>query len=237
MPTRRAILLLTALLPSFTSGYTTYIGDESTYRTTALAADSAGATYIVSSRLATGDVVLTKLDPSGAQLFKQVITDQPGGQANGVAVDPSGNIYVAGTTSSSSFPLRNPLQSASGPQGTGFLMKFAPDASLIYSTYFGGVKGNSALTAIAIDTRGGIYVTGETDAVSGTYVSIWAIACEIGTSTGSLCVSYAGPAPGLTPGVAQINFQIPPNPQAVATVFSLTLSGASSDPASIFVAP
>jgi uncharacterized protein (TIGR03437 family) len=86
-------------------------------------------------------------------------------QGNGIAVDPAGNIYVAGSTTSPDFPLLNPLQSLSGQapgSGSGFLTKLAPDGSIIFSTYLGGTMGSSDMTAVAVDAQGNAYVTGST---------------------------------------------------------------------------
>jgi hypothetical protein len=62
-------------------------------------------------------------------------------------VDPSGNIYIAGNTTSTDFPLHNPLQIVSYTAGvgvlagTGFLMKLSADGTVLYSTYLGGTTG------------------------------------------------------------------------------------------------
>jgi len=95
----------------------------------------------------------------------------------GIAVDPTGNIYVAGGTSSTDFPLKNPFQSTSNPSicgaapttfrcGSGFIAKFNPAGnSLIYSTYFGGTgTGGEAVRAISVDAQGNVYAVGVTTA-------------------------------------------------------------------------
>ena len=58
---------------------------------------------------------------------------------NAVALDPSGNIYVAGTTSSPNFPKMNPLQGSLRAAPDAFVLKLNPGGSaLIYATYLGG---------------------------------------------------------------------------------------------------
>lgn len=83
--------------------------------------------------------------------------------ANGVALDPQGNIYITGTTNSTNFPVTNGAiqPNLAGNQDI-FVTKLAPDGShLIYSTYLGGTNSDFA-HGIAVDASGDVYVTGET---------------------------------------------------------------------------
>ena len=101
--------------------------------------------------------------------------------AAGVAIDSSGNAYVTGATNSSPFPttpgviqpaiagsLTLPGQCGSGLCADAFVAKFDPSksgaASLVYSTYLGG-SGSEAGFAIAADSSGNAYVTGQTGSV------------------------------------------------------------------------
>ena len=86
-----------------------------------------------------------------------------GDDGQGIAVDSSGNIYVAGSTRSSNFPVSaSPFQSSrNGPQDA-FVTKLNPSGStVLYSTYLGGSAEDEA-HAIAIDSGGKIFLTGET---------------------------------------------------------------------------
>ena len=89
-----------------------------------------------------------------------------GGAANdasgsGIAVDSSGNAYVAGYTYSLNFPTLDAYQTSNrGPQNA-FITKLSPSGSLIYSTYLGG-NGNDSAAAIAVDAAGSVYITGGT---------------------------------------------------------------------------
>src|SRR3954464_2622979 len=90
-----------------------------------------------------------------------------------IAVDPDGNIIVAGTTSSASFPATpGAFKSNIGPACGGvayagpcpdmFIMKFTPDGShLIWATLFGG-SDSELFGAMATDRSGSIYLTGRT---------------------------------------------------------------------------
>ena len=83
--------------------------------------------------------------------------------ANGIAVDPSGNAYVTGTTLANDFPTVNPFQATNkSPNGTAFVTKFnATGTALVYSTYLGGSGGDKG-AAIAVDSAGNAYLTGST---------------------------------------------------------------------------
>ncbi len=150
------------LLP--TAGYTTFIGDANVYRVAQIAVDATGNTYAAGSRVITAtvaDAFVSKIDASGDLVFTATLSGKGNDQANAVAVDPQGNIYIAGTTSSSDFPLRNALQTQPGGS---FIAKFTPEGILLYSTYFGGAKGPSSLSGIAVNSNGNMYVTGQTGA-------------------------------------------------------------------------
>ncbi len=91
--------------------------------------------------------------------------------AVGIALDTSGDAYIAGETKSTTFPQMNPVSGttpADLSEGTVFVSELNPTGTaLLYSTYLGG-SGNGhigeAATAIAVDTASppNIYVTGFT---------------------------------------------------------------------------
>jgi hypothetical protein len=82
-------------------------------------------------------------------------TEQP----VGVAVDASGNAYVAGNTSSTDFPT-TPGAFQVSPASRGFITKLnATGSALLYSTYLGYA---TSISAIAVDAAGQAYVTGYT---------------------------------------------------------------------------
>ena len=174
MQNSAVITLLLCAVAAHAASYTTYIGDANQYQVAAIARDASGNTYATGSRVivaaspgsnspALTDVFLSKLDTSGNLTLLATFSGKGTDEANGIAVDASGNIYLAGSTTSTDFPLRNPLQSDIG-EGAGFLMKLAPDGSPIYSTFLGGTSGPSSMYSVAADAAGNAYVTGTTEA-------------------------------------------------------------------------
>jgi len=83
-------------------------------------------------------------------------------QAFGIAVDSAGNAYVTGITSSSNFPTKNPIQGTLAGSDNAFVSKINPSGSaFVYSTYLGGGLADEGM-AIAVDSSGNAYVTGDT---------------------------------------------------------------------------
>ena len=77
-------------------------------------------------------------------------------RANGVAVDASGSIYVAGTTEGT-LPGQNNAPGA----GDAFLRKYDANGTELWTRQFGTPKFDDAL-AVAVDASGSIYVAGRT---------------------------------------------------------------------------
>ena len=112
------------------------------------------------------DGFVTELNTNGSALvFSTYLGGSAFDFADGIAVDPQGNVFVTGFTASTDFPLQNPVPGQTNLAGgiyDAFVTKFAPGgAALVFSTYLGGL-GNDEGQGIAVDAKGFAYVTGYT---------------------------------------------------------------------------
>jgi hypothetical protein len=82
-------------------------------------------------------------------------------RGQGIVADDSYAFYVTGLTLSDDFPTEKPLQPARSGSFDAFVTKFAPWATLAYSTYLGGA-GDDKAGGVAVDSSGNAYVTGFT---------------------------------------------------------------------------
>jgi hypothetical protein len=86
------------------------------------------------------------------------------GVASGIAVDSSGQAYIAGGTSSTDFPTTPGAfqRIYGGGQADAFITKLNADgSSLVYSTYIGGGAQDDC-AGISIDDSGNAYIVGST---------------------------------------------------------------------------
>jgi uncharacterized protein (TIGR03437 family) len=167
-----AVLISTA----YAADFTTYVGPLAVNESAgvaAIATDPAGNTYVTGSNVfdtyLTGfHAFVTKLDPAGnivltVSLGETCVTGGPScTYPYAIAVDLAGNIWVGGQNLG--IPLVNPLQSVQVGGGEGFLVKLAPDGTVLYASDFGGTLGSSGVNGVATDQSGNVYVTGWTEA-------------------------------------------------------------------------
>jgi RHS repeat-associated protein len=162
------------------SVYSTYIGGSGSDAGAAIALDSAGDAYVASfagsgfpttsgayqTTYSAGDLAVTEMNSSGTALIYSTYIGV--GYPRGIAVDSSGDAYVVGSTSSSSFPTVGALYSCTSSEG--FVTKLnSTGTSLTYSTCI----PDTAITAIALDSTGDSFVAGDATtgfpATSGAY--------------------------------------------------------------------
>jgi len=162
--------------------FSTYLGSNSTGA--GIAVDAAGDAYVTGTtnslafptrsgfQGASGggrDVFVTKFNSTGTGLiYSTYLGGSNDDVGSAIAIDADGNAYVAGTTFSSNFPLKNAARGNYAGSSTGtyggdaFITKINPAGSgLIYSTYLGGSSDDTALS-ITADSSGSAYVTGIT---------------------------------------------------------------------------
>ena len=111
------------------------------------------------------DAFVARLSADGSALdWSTFLGGDQTDQARGLAVDQAGNAYVTGSTGSVNFPAVNEVQSGvPRPDDVdAFVTKVAANgASFAYSTRLGGSNDDHGL-AIAVDSTGAAYVTGDT---------------------------------------------------------------------------
>jgi hypothetical protein len=95
--------------------------------------------------------------------------------ARAVTVDAAGNTYVAGVTYSADFPSLNSLSSGVSPSDAGFasdafVTKLDPSGRVVYSTFLGdvgaGAGASQAVTGLAVNAAGDVFVTGRANTTS-----------------------------------------------------------------------
>jgi len=128
-----------------------------------------------SARYGYGDAFIAKFSGGNLSLlWSTYFGGDDGDGASGVAVDRSGNVFVVGSTiSTSGFPLANPGGGAyfdnsynDGPADV-FIAKFSgSNLSLVWSTYFGS-SGDEEAFSVAVDGSGNVFVVGNTSSYSG----------------------------------------------------------------------
>jgi hypothetical protein len=114
------------------------------------------------------DAFITKLNPTGSGLvYSTFLGGNNEDEGSGIVVDTAGNAYLTGFTSSTNFPLMNPLQGTfGGGPADAFVTKLnAAGSGLVYSTYVGGLNNDQG-AGIATDAAGNAYVTGDTNSAN-----------------------------------------------------------------------
>ena len=145
--------------------YSHLIGSSLYDQGNAIAVDKLDRIY-VAGRLETSrreDAIVLRFSAGGASLeYIAVLGGNAFDEARGIAVDASGNAYVAGITQSRDFPLKAALQSTLQGSADGFVLELdAEGANLVFSTYLGGA-GADTCNGIALSSKAEACVVGRT---------------------------------------------------------------------------
>jgi photosystem II stability/assembly factor-like uncharacterized protein len=165
-----------------TTVYSTLVGSN-TSEIRGLAVDPFGNVYVVGHsnpgtpgvpvvpvfngfRSACDCLFIAKLNSSGSSILYSTYTGpNPGQYRPGIAVDSNGNFYLAASTSDTSYPIKNAYQTTIHGNSDMVISKvdttLSGDASLIYSTFYGGTLADVPW-AITVDSAGNVYATGAT---------------------------------------------------------------------------
>jgi len=163
--------------------YSTYLGGGTAVGV-GIAVDASGNAYVTGStgtapfpttsgafqkaNAGIANAFVTKLNADGSGLvYSTYLGGSSSDAGTGIAVDASGNAYVAGGTVSTNFPTTSgAFQTAKAGGGfdvDAFVTKLnAAGSGLVYSTYLGDTVLSDIRIAIAIDSAGSAYVTGGT---------------------------------------------------------------------------
>jgi uncharacterized protein (TIGR03437 family) len=148
---------VTAIVPAGASGtlYAIVQNTQTSGFVTKLSADGSSIAY---STLLRGHVSMAPLVTYAAE--PGVFTTQ--NWIDAIALDPAGNVVVAGGTRSNDFPMMNPAQASSAGRADAFAAVISADGShLTYSTYVGG-SGDDGALGVAADSQGNVIVAGQT---------------------------------------------------------------------------
>jgi trimeric autotransporter adhesin len=167
-----------------TLAWATYYGGAQIDAGYSVGVDNAGGVYFTgytssTSAIATvgahqtalnvaADAMLVKFNSAGVRQWATYFGGSNNDLAYDMAVDNAGNAYISGyTTSTSGLTTSGSHQPIfGGGFSDGFLAKFNSSGSLLWATYYGG-NGTDYCHAIALDTAGNVYLTGQTGSTTG----------------------------------------------------------------------
>jgi hypothetical protein len=158
--------------------YSTFLGGSNEDVGIDIAADQEGYFYVygetnsqdfptfnpfIGTPLGGRDAFITKMPLSGQYLeFSTYFGGSSTDGARAMCLDPAGNIYFAGGTHSSDFPVANAYQGEKSGLDDAFVSKLSSRGdSLIFSTYLGG-SASDVIYGIAVDRELDVCVTGQT---------------------------------------------------------------------------
>ncbi len=191
-------LFVSKFVPGATSlQFSTYLGGSSIDQANGMTLDASDNVYLTgetqssnfpvtvnayqSQLLGTENAFVAELSSDGSTLtYSTYIGGSATDQANAIAVDPAGNMYITGYTQSNNFPQLDSFQTVLGTGGAGtcvstnlinvpsntlcsdaFAAKFSSSGTPVYSSFLGG-SGNDTGQAIVVDSLGDAYVAGAT---------------------------------------------------------------------------
>jgi len=158
--------------------YSTYLSGNGSDSVQEIAVDSAFSAYVTGATTSTNfptqaayqgtlsgkqAAFVTKLSPAGnALIYSTYLSGSGEDQGDCITADAAGYAYASGYTTSANFPTTQAAyQSTLKGSQAGFVARFGPAGTLVYSTYLSGSGQEDALV-IATDGTGYAYVSGWT---------------------------------------------------------------------------
>ena len=144
--------------------WNTFMGSEGFDQAIDIAVDGSGNVYVLGYSLAnwgtplnpfagSGEVFVAKLNSSGVLQWNTFLGGVGGDDPSGIAVDGSGNIYVAGGSSAT---WGAPLNAFAGSHAA-FVAKLDGSGALSWNTFLGS---DTSSNGIAVDGSGNVYISG-----------------------------------------------------------------------------
>ncbi|MBM4031477.1 MAG: LEPR-XLL domain-containing protein, partial [Planctomycetes bacterium] len=109
----------------------------------------------------TQDAFVTKVSGAGALLWSSYLGGSASDAGSGIAVDGSGDAFIAGYTESSNFPTTGGFDTALGGTSDGFVAKVGGAGGLLWASYLGG-SATDAANGIGVDGSGNALIAGST---------------------------------------------------------------------------
>ena len=114
------------------------------------------------------DLFLAKFSPDGTRLWGTFYggEDEDGTNQMGLAVDPSGAVYLGGSTNSSMGIASAGHQNVFGGNLDAYLVKFTSTGTRVWATYYGGSAWDE-FASCTTDGEGNVYMAGHTYSTTG----------------------------------------------------------------------
>lgn len=108
------------------------------------------------------DVYVVRMDMNGALLYSTLIGGSANEDANGIATDSAGNLYITGFTYSPLFPIEGPaVQPNYSGNGDAFVFKMNTSGNVVWSTFLGGALMDAGMD---VNVQGKyVYLSGTTE--------------------------------------------------------------------------
>jgi len=217
--------------------YSTYVGGSGYESGGGVAVDAAGNIYVTglttsldfpttpgvyqqTRASSSWELFVVKLNPRATGAAGIVFSTYIGGAGNehpmDITLDPAGNIYVAGGTDSTNYPVTaNAFQPTQAGSDDGIVLKLSPAGNaLLYSSYIGG-RSSDDCKGLAVDAAGNIYVAGHT------------YSNNMQTTPGAFQSAYAGGSGDGDAFVAKINPSATNGPASL--LYSTYLGGSGNE--------